>query len=178
MYCFYCLRMHFAFLVFFPLLLYTSFSLNILLNYNIIIFCRCVYFPLNFYVKIVFHVFVYSSIIVPISLYSWVKSNYAAPLDQVTNLFAAHIYFFYYHIAFRDNVLPAILCYILYSEAFPRSQPPPARIFLAIFLQQDRRLWVSEVGTTLKKDCSLSCFLFLSLSPYLFFFHSRSHIYG
>lgn len=148
---------------------------NILLNYNVTIFCWYVYFPLNFYVTRFSRI--YSSIIVPIALCSRVKSNYAAPLDQVTNLFAAHIYFFYYHIAFRDNVLPAILCYILYSEAFPRSQPPPARIFLAIFLQQDRRLWVSEVGTTLKKDCSLSCFLSLPLSPYLFFFHSRSHIY-
>lgn len=60
---------------------------------------------------------------------------------------------------FRDNVLPAMLCYILYSEAFPRSRLPLAHIFLAIFLWKDRTLWISEVGTTLKKGCSVSCYL-------------------
>jgi hypothetical protein len=57
-------------------------------------------------------------------------------LDRAGNLFAARIYFFYYHIVLpRDNVSPAIRRYSYY---IPRlSRPPPACIFLAIFLRQD-----------------------------------------
>jgi len=66
------------------------------------------------------------------------------------------------HCIFRDNVLPVMLCCILYTEAFPRSRLPLAHIFLAIFLWKDRTLWISEVGTTLKRSCSVSCYLLVA----------------
>jgi len=87
----------------------------------------------------------------PSALLAELKSSQVArALDRAGNLFAARIYFFYYHIVLpRDNVSPAIRRYSYY---IPRlSRPPPACIFLAIFLRQDRTLWLSEVGTTLKK---------------------------
>lgn len=89
------------------------------------------------------------------------KLKVVTPLPSTESRIYSRRYLFLLllHCVFRDNVLPAMLCYILYSEAFTRSRLPLAHIFLAIFLWKDRTLWISEVATTLKKGCSVSCHL-------------------